>query len=134
MGYRTAMASIALWGALAGGHAFTAASAQEDERLANDLPVPMSDSKAVEAGRERYGERCAFCHGGGGKGAKGPCLTCGHFKHGGKASQLLGTISGGVQGTQMGAFASSLSREEILSIIAFLRVRTEERRQAGELD
>lgn len=109
-------------------------AAQEENRLANDMPVPVADPKAVEAGRERFGERCAFCHGGGGKGAKGPCLSCGRFRYGGKASQLYGTIANGIWGTQMGAFESSLSREEILSIIAFLRVRTEERRQAGELD
>jgi hypothetical protein len=34
----------------------------------------------------------------------------------------------------MGAFGNSLSREEILNIIAYLRVHTEQRRQAGELE
>jgi mono/diheme cytochrome c family protein len=110
------------------------ALAQDDERLANDMPVPVDDRKAVEAGRERYGERCAFCHGGGGKGAKGPCLTCGRFRNGGKASQIYGTIANGIWGTQMGAFGNTLTREEILGIIAFLRVHTETRREAGELE
>jgi mono/diheme cytochrome c family protein len=110
------------------------ASAQQDPRLANNLPVPIDDPLALEAGRTRFGERCAFCHGGQGRGGKGPCLTCGRFKYGGKASQLYAAISGGVPGTQMGAFESSLTREEILNIIAFIRVHTEERRKAGELD
>jgi hypothetical protein len=34
----------------------------------------------------------------------------------------------------MGAFETSLTREEILNIIAFIRVHTEERRQAGEIE
>ena len=108
--------------------------AEQDARLADNLPVPIDDPKAVQAGLERFGERCAFCHGGKGTGAKGPCLTCGRFKYGGKASQLYAAISGGVPGTQMGAFESSLTREEILNIIAFIRVHTEERRRAGDLE
>jgi mono/diheme cytochrome c family protein len=110
------------------------AHGQQDPRLANNLPVPIDNPQAVAAGRERFGERCAFCHGGQGRGGKGPCLTCGRFKYGGRASQLYAAISGGVPGTQMGAFESSLTREEILNIIAFIRMHTEERRQAGELD
>lgn len=110
------------------------AAAQQDGRLANNLPIPIDDPQAVEWGRERFAERCTFCHGGQGHGGKGPCLTCGRFKHGGKASQIYANITGGVQGTQMGAFESTLSREEILSIIAFLRVHTEQRRLAGEIE
>ena len=110
------------------------ASAEQDARFANNLPVPIDDPTAVQAGFERFGERCAFCHGSQGRGAKGPCLTCGRFKYGGKASQLYAAISGGVPGTQMGAFESSLTREEILNIIAFIRVHTEERRRAGDLE
>jgi len=112
----------------------TSAASQEDRRLANNLPVPVDNPKAVEAGKERFGERCAFCHGGQARGGKGPCLSCGRFKYGGRASQIYANIAGGVQGTQMGAFESSLSREEILDIIAYIRVQTEERRKAGELE
>jgi mono/diheme cytochrome c family protein len=110
------------------------ARSQDERRLANNLPVPVGDPVAVAAGKERFAERCAFCHGGQGRGGKGPCLTCGRFKYGGRASQLYANIAGGVQGTQMGAFESSLAREEILNIIAYLRVQTDVRREAGELD
>jgi mono/diheme cytochrome c family protein len=110
------------------------ARSQDERRLANNLPVPVGDPVAVAAGKERFAERCAFCHGGQGRGGKGPCLTCGRFKYGGRASQLYANIAGGVQGTQMGAFESSLTRDEILNIIAYLRVQTDVRREAGELD
>jgi len=132
MGLRIVAACVLLATALGGSPVL--ALAQDDGRLANDMPVPVNDPTAVEAGRERFGERCVFCHGGGGKGAKGPCLTCGRFRNGGKASQIYGTIADGVWGTQMGAFGNSLSREEILNIIAYLRVHTEQRRQAGEIE
>jgi cytochrome c len=84
MGLRIVAACVLLATALGGSPVL--ALAQEDGRLANDMPVPVNDPTAVEAGRERFSERCVFCHGGGGKGAKGPCLTCGRFRNGGKAS------------------------------------------------
>jgi mono/diheme cytochrome c family protein len=88
----------------------------------------------VEAGKNRFSERCAFCHGGRGRGAKGPCLTCNRFRHGGSDASLYANIAGGIPGTQMGAFGTTLSQEEILSIIAFLRAETRRREDAGELD
>ena len=88
----------------------------------------------VEAGKSRFAERCTFCHGGAGKGAKGPCLTCNRFRHGGSDTSLYANIAGGIPGTQMGAFGTTLSQEEILSIIAFLRAETRRRQEAGELE
>ena len=49
-------------------------------------------------------------------------------------ASLYATIAGGIPGTQMGAFGTTLSQEEILSIIAFLRAETRRRQEAGELD
>ena len=112
------------------------AVAQTTDRLANDIELPVDDPAAVAAGRERFSNLCALCHGpkgrGGGKGA--PCLSCGRFRHGAKASQIYAHISGGIPGTLMGAFNTTLSSAEILNIIAFLRVYTAERKAAGELD
>jgi mono/diheme cytochrome c family protein len=112
------------------------ALAQMGDRLANDIELPLDNPAAVDAGRERFAALCALCHGakgrGGGKGA--PCLTCGRFRHGGKASELYAHIFGGVPGTLMGAFANTLSEQEILNVIAFLRVHTAERKASGELE
>jgi mono/diheme cytochrome c family protein len=113
-----------------------AAVAQEPDRLANDMALPMDDPAAVAAGRERFGALCSVCHGakgrGGGKGA--PCLTCGRFRHGGKASELYAHISRGIPGTLMGAFGTTLEDTEILNVIAFIRTHTAERRAAGEIE
>jgi mono/diheme cytochrome c family protein len=88
----------------------------------NDIPNPVEgDPVAIAKGAERYSERCAFCHGTRGQGAKGPSLVRGKWKFGGRNADLFASISAGRPGTQMGSFASSLSGEEIWQIIAFLR-------------
>jgi len=113
-----------------------AALSQDASRHANDIALPIDDPAAVAAGGERFSALCSVCHGakgrGGGKGA--PCLTCSRFRHGGKASELYAHISGGIKGTLMGAFGTMLEEEEILNIIAFIRVHTAERYAAGEID
>ncbi len=100
-----------------------------DAQGGTDLQNPFEgDSAAIQQGLELYNERCSFCHGTRGRGAKGPCLTCGHFLYrGGSNAQLFATISGGIPGGQMGAFAASLSGGDIWRIIAFLRDETKKR-------
>jgi cytochrome c len=101
----------------------------------SDMSNPFEgDPEAIENGKSRFSERCTFCHGTRGKGAKGPCLICGHFKRGGSNANLFATISAGLAGTQMGSFASSLSGEEIWQIIAFLRDETKKRLAADEAE
>lgn len=107
--------------------------ARADDRLADDIPLPLDDPKAIENGKARYGDRCAFCHGGAGRGGKGPSLTNGKFKRGGKSSNLYMNIAVGVPGTQMGAFGTTLSQEEILNIIAYLRTEMYKRIESGEI-
>jgi mono/diheme cytochrome c family protein len=116
-------AALAVLAAVAVNFASPAGALAADQPEWNDMPVPYDNPDAVEKGRERFSERCAFCHGGGGKGAKGPCLVCGHFKRGGTNSQVYANIAAGVPGTQMGAFGTTLEQEEINNIVAFLRAQ-----------
>jgi mono/diheme cytochrome c family protein len=131
--WQLAVGILAALAALAG-----SASAIADERdrpaAGSDLSSVVRDASAIQAGKERFSERCAFCHGGAGRGAKGPCLTCGRFRHGGSDATLYANIAGGIPGTQMGAFGTTLSQGEIANIIAYLRAETERRKAAGELD
>jgi mono/diheme cytochrome c family protein len=92
-----------------------------------------ADPDAIQRGLELFNERCSFCHGTRGRGAKGPCLSCGRFLYrGGSNAQLFATISGGIPGGQMGAFAASMSGEDIWRIIAFLRDETRKRQAVGD--
>ena len=103
----------------------------------DDMEVPSNDMKVVEAGRNMFGRRCAFCHGSDGHGAKGPCLSCGVFKYTGNTnSSIYVTIATGVPknlGGTMGAFGTTMSQEEILSVIAFLRWEEKRRIDANEI-
>ena len=85
------------------------------------------DAEAIEYGRLRFARRCAYCHGGGGMGAKGPSLTKGKFKWSrkGYTSDLVNIIMGGIPNTQMGSFARTLDGDEVLKIIAYMRQETE---------
>ncbi len=103
----------------------------------DDMEVPTNDMKVVEMGNAMFGRRCAFCHGSGGHGAKGPCLSCGVFKYAGNTnSGIYVTIATGVPknlGGTMGAFGTTMRQEEILSVITFLRWEERRRIDAGEI-
>jgi len=96
-------------------------AAEEAAESMDDIALPTDDA-SIAIGKARFGDKCGgFCHGAGGKGGRAPCLICGRFKHGGKASQIANNIASGIAGTAMGAFGGQYSREEIVAIVAFLR-------------
>jgi len=86
-----------------------------------DIENPFSgDAEAIEYGEERFAARCAFCHGGGGGGAKGPNLIDDKWKYGSTNEAIFYNIAAGIPDTQMGAFGTSLSGDEIWKIMAYL--------------
>lgn len=104
----------------------------------NDMEVPIDDAKVVEFGREKFAQRCSFCHGGGGKGGKGPCLTCGKFPYSGNTNtNIYTTIAVGVtnrsMGGTMGAFGTTMSAEEITAVLTYMRAEERRRIAAGEV-
>ena len=104
----------------------------------NDMEVPTNDMDIVQQGRAKYAQRCSFCHGGDGHGGKGPCLTCGKFRYSGNTNaEIYATIAGGISnralGGTMGAFGTTMTAEEILSVVTFLRWEEMRRIAAGEV-
>ncbi len=104
----------------------------------SDMELPIDDPAVVELGREKYAQRCSFCHGGGGKGGKGPCLTCGRFPYSGNTNTgIYTTIAVGVtnrsMGGTMGAFGTTMSAEEIQAVLTFMRSEERRRIAAGEI-
>lgn len=103
----------------------------------SDMEVPTNDMDVVQKGRGKFAQRCAFCHGGDGRGGKGPCLSCGVFKFTGNTNtEIYTTIAIGVpknMGGTMGAFGTSMSQEEIVSVLTFLRWEEKRRIEAGEI-
>ena len=111
------------------------AFAADDDLCVDDLENEYAgDAEAIAYGARRFGQRCAFCHGGGGGGAKGPSLVQGKFKHGGCDADIVENIASGIPGTQMGAFGQWLDFDEILKIVAYMRDEEARLRAAGEID
>ncbi len=111
------------------------AQAADDGLCADDLEDEYAgDAEAIAYGKARFGSRCAFCHGGGGRGAKGPSLVQGKFKRGGCNEDIIQNIASGIPGTQMGAFGQSLDFDEIMKILAYIRDEEARRRAAGEIE
>ena len=128
------LAAVAL--TLGLGSAIQPATAQHKSNE-NDMEVPTNDLDIVQQGKAKYAQRCSFCHGGDGHGGKGPCLSCGVFKYTGNTnSEIYATIAIGVPrslGGTMGAFGTTMSQEEILSVITFLRWEEKRRIAAGDI-
>jgi len=103
----------------------------------SDMEVPTNNIEVVQQGKAKFAQRCSFCHGSDGHGGKGPCLSCGIFKYTGNTnSEIYVTIAVGVPrslGGTMGAFGTTMSQEEILSVITFLRWEEKRRIAAGEI-
>ena len=99
-----------------------------------DLPVPIEDRVVVEQGSSLYSEKCSACHGGEGRGGRAPCVTCGKFARSGNTnSGIYATIAAGIPMTKMGAFGSTVSRQEILSLVTYLRWKENQRVENGEI-
>ena len=93
--------------------------------MENDLELPDS-AEALALGKDRYSARCSYCHTPLGRGGSSTvCLACQKYKWGSKSSSIYATIAAGRPNTKMGAFATSLSQEEILAIVAYIRTLQE---------
>ena len=107
------------------------------DMLEDDMINPFEgDAEAIALGYERFNQRCSYCHGMRGIGAKGPPLTRGYYKiSGGTNINLYSTIASGLtingKPTQMGAFGATISDEDIWRIIAYMRQEYKDRKAAG---
>lgn len=140
VGLKSVLRNCAVVSAMVFGFAMMAAvqpASAQHKANAGDMELPTNDAKVVEAGKAKFAQRCSFCHGGDGHGGKGPCLSCGVFKYTGNTnSEIYATIAAGVpknMGGTMGAFGTSMSMEEIVSVITFLRWEENRRVAAGEI-
>ena len=131
----SAMAGVAV-GALTGVLLTQPAIAQHKANE-NDMEVPTNDMDVVTMGKAKYSSRCSFCHGTDGHGGKGPCLSCGKFSYIGNTNiEIYSTIAGGLPnrslGGTMGAFGTTRTAEEIISVLTFLRWEEKRRIASGE--
>ncbi len=101
--------------------------------LLTSANVPAADRnpfagnpKAAKAGEFEFRINCAFCHGLGARGGRGPDLTHAQKRHGSSDTDLFQNISNGIPGTAMPANGTNgqgvgMTDEEIWQIITYLR-------------
>jgi mono/diheme cytochrome c family protein len=84
--------------------------------LAQNANPPAGGPKAAGAGLAIYRRHCSSCHGNQADGGRAPNLTRGSLSD----TQIFRTISNGVSGTEMAAYESRLSSDDIWRIVIFL--------------
>ncbi len=92
--------------------------------LAGDKPSkekPPEDPAALAEGQALFRGLCSGCHGGAGRGGKGPDLTRGKFSHGNKDEDLARVIREGVPKSTMKKFGEGLKDEQIAKVILYVR-------------
>jgi cytochrome c oxidase cbb3-type subunit III len=76
---------------------------------------------AHEEGQALFRGLCSGCHGGAGRGGKGPDLTRGRFSHGNKDEDIARVIREGVPKTTMKKLGDSLKEAQIAKLVLFIR-------------
>jgi len=112
--------------ALAAGLLLCALATVSNARAAEDEPSETFESGEtehvdLEMGKALFRGLCSGCHGGAGRGGKGPNLTDDRWLHGDKDSDIQRTIENGVPGTTMKKLGESLKEDQIKHIIGYIR-------------
>ena len=86
-------------------------------------PAELTDVEkaAVAEGQGLFRGLCSGCHGGLGRGGKGPDLTDNRWLHGDKDEDIVRVIKNGVKGTTMKKLGESLKEQQIAVIVAHMR-------------
>ena len=79
------------------------------------------EKAALAEGQSLFRGLCSGCHGGMGRGGKGPDLTDDRWLHGSKDEDIIRVIKNGVPGTTMKKLGESLKDEQIDKIVSYVR-------------
>jgi cytochrome c oxidase cbb3-type subunit 3 len=83
---------------------------------------PTAEQKAALAeGQALFRGLCSGCHGGAGRGGKGPDLTRKHHRHGDTDEDITRVIRNGVPNTTMKKMGESLKEDQIAHLVLFIR-------------
>ena len=84
------------------------------------LAALEKDAAAMAKAKGIFATRCAPCHGDRGQGVVGPNLTDEYWLHGGRLTEIYGTISEGVPEKGMVPWKTQLSPAEIAAMAAYV--------------
>jgi putative heme-binding domain-containing protein len=82
---------------------------------------PALDPNALAEGQAMFRGLCSGCHGGSGRGGKGPDLTDDRWIHGSGDADIARVIENGVPNTTMKKLGDALKPEQIRKLVAFIR-------------
>ncbi len=84
------------------------------------VPAPL-DPMVLAEGQALFRGLCSGCHGGAGRGGKGPDLTDNRWIHGGTDDDISRVIQNGVPRTTMKKLGDVLKPDQIRKLIAYIR-------------
>src|SRR5262249_49012081 len=90
-----------------------------EQKSTKDLST--EEKAALAEGQALFRGLCSGCHGGTGRGGKGPDLTDNRWLHGDKDEDIARVIKNGVAGTTMKKLGESLKDQQIALIIGYIR-------------
>ena len=82
---------------------------------------PTADPAAIAEGQAMFRGLCSGCHGGSGRGGKGPDLTDNRWIHGSTDADIARVIENGVPNTTMKKLGDALKPEQIQKLVAYIR-------------
>jgi putative heme-binding domain-containing protein len=85
-----------------------------------NAPAPP-DAAALAEGQALFRGLCSGCHGGAGRGGKGPDLTDQRWIHGSSDDDIARVIESGVARTTMKKLGESLKPQQIRHVVAYIR-------------
>lgn len=92
---------------------------------ADDAPREAEPSRpgaeVLAEGQALFRGLCTGCHGGTGRGGKGPDLTDARWIHGSRDEDIVGVIRNGVPKTTMKKLGEALKESQIRSLVAYIR-------------
>ena len=83
--------------------------------------VPAQDPAALAEGQALFRGLCTGCHGGTGRGGKGPDLTDNRWIHGSTDQDIARVIQNGVPKTTMKKLGDALKPDQIKKLVAYIR-------------
>jgi putative heme-binding domain-containing protein len=83
--------------------------------------LPAQDPNALAEGQALFRGLCTGCHGGTGRGGKGPDLTDNRWIHGSSDQDIARCIHDGVPKTTMKKLGDALKDDQIKKVVAYIR-------------
>jgi putative heme-binding domain-containing protein len=107
------VAALRFWHSLA-------LAGQDDKEKPKAEPTPV-DPVLLAEGQSLFRGLCSGCHGGAGRGGKGPDLTRKKLSHGSTDADIINVIKNGVPKTTMKKLGDSLKDDQIAKLLLFIR-------------